>query len=486
MNKQETFHIITLGWEYNLIEKLLKRVEAKNKIRFSHIVHPKYIKDEWPNYSNRSDIYYFRDELKQCMPKYDLQLLASLEQDGVPTVHNMIMSDRIVSKIRYCDALDYATFLTHKMFEMFSKIKPSIILGAYDGIHGSLALAVAKQMNIPWFALHFTIIPPGLTGFCDHMSPAARVPLNSQPSRKFKSMVEEALQKFESNKIQASAYIAPPPLSLADKIVNLPKRLLPFYRTVCKSRLRKYLKYTEEQRSLSILHVLRYFYDTTMARRALTKINTLSEPPTNPYVFFGFQMQPESSIDVWAPFYSNQMWVIELLSRAIPPTHKLLVKIHKSDISNYSSEQLNRIQALPGVKIVAPFSNTRDFIQNADLIVAIQGTIGLEAALLGKAVIMLGDSPVTIFPNASRIGEITDLPILVRKKLAERPPNRVEIVNAYTVFLKPFLIAGHNNDWAIPITDDEIDGYVDLFLALEQYVGKKLKNDKTHNLLDIA
>ena len=45
------------------------------------------------------------------MPEPDPRLLASLEQDGIPTIHNMIMGDSIVSKLRYDDALGYATFL---------------------------------------------------------------------------------------------------------------------------------------------------------------------------------------------------------------------------------------------------------------------------------------------------------------------------------------------------------------------------------------
>ena len=63
-----------------------------------------------------------------------------------------------------------------------------------------------------------------------------------------------------------------------------------------------------------------------------------------------------------------------------------------------------------------PFADTRGLIESSNLVISIQGTMGLEAALLGKPVIMLGDSPVTVFPSASRIGEISDLPKLVRSK----------------------------------------------------------------------
>ena len=82
------------------------------------------------------------------------------------------------------------------------------------------------------------------------------------------------------------------------------------------------------------------------------------------------------------------------------------------------------MRLFPGVELVRPFVDTRSFIERADLVVAIQGTMGLEAALLGKPVIMLGESPVTKFRNASNIGELEDLPELVRSKLSEPKPTR--------------------------------------------------------------
>jgi hypothetical protein len=180
-------------------------------------------------------------------------------------------------------------------------------------------------------------------------------------------------------------------------------------------------------------------------------------------------MQPESSIDVWAPFYSNQMWVIELLARSIPPSHKLLVKIHKSDTARYSREHLRRMQSLPGVELVQPFADAHSFIEAADLIVAVQGTMGLEAALLGKPLIMLGESPVMVFPSASRIGAIPDLPALVRKKLSESAPERRAIIDAYAAYLSPFMQAS-DNDWMVRRTSAEIEGYTKLFSALREHL----------------
>jgi hypothetical protein len=198
-------------------------------------------------------------------------------------------------------------------------------------------------------------------------------------------------------------------------------------------------------------------------------VTALASPPTAPFVLFGLHTQPESAIDVWAPFFSRQMWVIEILSRSLPPSHKLLVKIHKSDAARYSARDLRELQSFPGVELVEPFADARPFVEGAALVVSIQGTMGLEAALLGKPVIMLGESPVALFPSASAIGQIADLPALVREKLQATRAARSQVLDAYSEYLRPFLPASHN-DWSRPQTEQEIEDYVDLFRKLRQYV----------------
>jgi hypothetical protein len=95
--------------------------------------------------------------------------------------------------------------------------------------------------------------------------------------------------------------------------------------------------------------------------------------------------------------------------------------------------------------------------------------MGLEAALLGRPVIMLGDSPVALFPSASRIGALPDLPALIRAKVAEHEPERRAIVAAYGEYLSPFMPASHN-DWTLAKSADELVAYVRLFDALREHV----------------
>jgi capsule polysaccharide export protein KpsC/LpsZ len=147
----------------------------------------------------------------------------------------------------------------------------------------------------------------------------------------------------------------------------------------------------------------------------------------------------------------------------------LLVKLHKSDVPNYSGAYLARLGQFPGVQLVSPHADTHNLIKNADLVFAIQGTIGLEAALLGRPVIMFGESPTLGFPSVSAVGKTLDLPRLVREKLTEARPERREIVEAFARYLAPFYPASHN-DWNEVPNDVEIDGYVRLFRLMQNHL----------------
>ena len=441
-------------------------IAAKSRHRYSHILHPRYSALEFQGRPNRG-LHFFRESPRDAIPEPDHELLCSLEAEGVPTIHNMILGDRVLSALEYREALGYATFLARRLADLFDKLKPSVVIGGFDGIHAGIALAVAKRAGIPWYALNFSVIPPGLACFCDGMSPAARVQLPAlMDAGELRAFAEASLAHFEGGGLRAPVYVDMHSSSIAGKLGRIPGRMTGLVRTIRKSRHRDILRYTDAPAQLGVPAAVRSIRRTAAARKAVSNAVALAKPPSSRYVLFGLHMQPESTIDVWAPFFSDQIWVVQLLSRSIPPSHQLLVKIHMSDLTNYSGEQYEQMQALPGVKLVRPFVDSRAFIDNADLVVSIQGTMGLEAALLGKPVIMLGDSPVTMFPSASRIGKVQDLPMLIRKKLLEPPPTRQEIVQAYASYLSPFAPASHN-DWLLKIGEQDIEAYVRLFDRLQ-------------------
>jgi hypothetical protein len=440
--------------------------------RMSHIVHASYTVDSWNEEIPARDVYFFRDDWRAKMPQPDRQLLASLEIEGVPTIHNMILSDRFVAKLPYEQALAYATLLVQKLMAYYSSLEPTVLIGGFDSLHGSLGFAVARMMGIPWFAFNFSSLPSGQVSICADLTPASRVMLEPQRAGEMQLDADRILKEFEARKIEAAAYMPPKLFSASFIIKRIPGQLAALVRIARRRRFKEFYKYTEYPNAYSIWGLFREAIRLRVNVLRLPRDGLVRSPVKCRYAFFGLHMQPESSIDVFAHFFSNQLQVVELMARSLPPTHALLVKLHKSDVPNYSPALLAAFAQFPGVHLVSPYADTFEFIKRADLVFSIQGTIGLEGALLGKPVIMFGDSPTKIFPSVSTIGRNPELPALVRRKICETSPSRRAILDAFAEYLAP-LYPVSSNDWNIRPTDAEIDGYVHLFKLLDDYLASR-------------
>jgi hypothetical protein len=454
-----------------LVRNLWDRMAQRGGVTFSHIAHPSFDRISWGEPAGKSPVVFFRDNgVPDELPPADRELLASLEGDGVPTIHNMILSDRYVAKLEYEDALSYATFLVRRLILFYGELKPSAVIGGFDSLHGSLGFAVAKQAGILWTSLFFSPLPPGLVAVCRDLTPASMITFEPGRAESMAGLAEQVMREFESRKIAAAAYIPPKLFSPAFIFRQIPTQLRTLRWVVRRRRQRRHLRFTDNSNTYSVREMLG---EALRLRRNLWRLPTdrlVKKPIGGRYAFFGLHMQPESSIDVWAHFFSNQIQVIEMIVRSLPPTHSLLVKLHKSDLLNYSKAHVAQLERFPAVRIVSPYADTYAFIKETDLVFSIQGTIGLEGALMGKPVIMFGESPVKVFPSVSTIGKTIDLPRLVREKLREPRPDRAAIVAAYQRYLAPMYSASRN-DWTIRPSDAEIDGYLHMFRQFERFLG---------------
>ena len=181
MTQQPAFHMATVGWDHALVEGLCDAIAAREPSALLSR-HASSLRQEQNGRSLTSSGYltFFAIICASTCRIPIALLLASLEQADLPTIHNMILGDRVVRQTQLRRRIGYATFLARRLDRFVQRDQASVIIGGFDAIHGSLALAVARRMNIPWFALHFSVIPPGLACFCNRMSPAARVPLTER------------------------------------------------------------------------------------------------------------------------------------------------------------------------------------------------------------------------------------------------------------------------------------------------------------------
>ncbi len=115
------------------------------------------------------------------------------------------------------------------------------------------------------------------------------------------------------------------------------------------------------------------------------------EPPpaTGRFVLFCLHHAPEASIDVFGAPHADQAQLLRRLSRLLPATHELWVKEHPDWLGDRSPAWLRQIAALPNVRLIDPAASTFDLLHRADLTVTITGTVGYEAALMGRPAMAL-------------------------------------------------------------------------------------------------
>jgi len=118
------------------------------------------------------------------------------------------------------------------------------------------------------------------------------------------------------------------------------------------------------------------------------------------YVYFPLHVQPEMSTMTYAPFYLDQLCILENLSKSLPMGCRLLVKEHPSMLGHRKGSYYERIKALPNVRFVNPLTDSFEITKNARAIFTITGTVGLEGLIMKKPVIVLGSTYYRLCPLA--------------------------------------------------------------------------------------
>jgi len=119
---------------------------------------------------------------------------------------------------------------------------------------------------------------------------------------------------------------------------------------------------------------------------------------------------------VLSPMHTNQISIIEALSKSAPPYLDIVVKEHSPMLGLRPKGFYDKIKQLPRVTLLGPEHNGLELIRQSALTVVITGTAAWEAVRLKKPAIVIGDSPyLAINEGIVHSPCLTDLP----KKIVE-------------------------------------------------------------------
>lgn len=125
-------------------------------------------------------------------------------------------------------------------------------------------------------------------------------------------------------------------------------------------------------------------------------VRTLDGLPAK-FIFYPLQYSPESSINTPAPYFLDQFRAIDAIRFAMPSDCLLVVKEHPACILLRDGRFMRRLQHAAGV-VVAHYSlPSLELVKRAGLTISVTGTATLEAMLLGRRALTLGNSLVSRF-----------------------------------------------------------------------------------------
>lgn len=153
-------------------------------------------------------------------------------------------------------------------------------------------------------------------------------------------------------------------------------------------------------------------------RRKLMKSTTFFDTPVEGenYIYMPLHLIPESTTFSMAPFWINELSLIEAVSKALPTGWYLYVKEHQAMVGERGIDFYNKIKSIPNVRLVKfnYYDDPKPWIEKAKAVVAITGTSVYEGALMGKPGFIFGDVPFGVIKGIQRVKNIEELPLLFK------------------------------------------------------------------------
>lgn len=146
------------------------------------------------------------------------------------------------------------------------------------------------------------------------------------------------------------------------------------------------------------------------------------------YLYVPLHVIPESSTTILSPYYINETFIIESLSKSVRADQYIVVKEHWSMIGYRPISYYKKIKKLPNVILIDPASPLlpKDYVSNADLVVTISGSAAMEGALIGKNSLVFSDVIFGMLSSVKKVYVDSNLKQIISEHISHKMP-KIEI-----------------------------------------------------------
>lgn len=156
------------------------------------------------------------------------------------------------------------------------------------------------------------------------------------------------------------------------------------------------------------------------------------------YVYFPLHLQPEATLLSTSPVFSDQLSVIRGLSASLPAGYKLAIKDYPLQGGHRSMYFYKQIKKLPNVVLYHRLFPSLKLLESCKMVVSIQGSVGFEALLRNKKVLLLSRAFYDSIYGLKKVNNYKDLHSILKRYLIENVDKKKQD-SSLMAFLKAWL-----------------------------------------------
>ncbi len=138
-------------------------------------------------------------------------------------------------------------------------------------------------------------------------------------------------------------------------------------------------------------------------------------PADRDIVFYPLHQEPEATLNYMSEFYANQVSTIENILKCLGPRQVLVVKEHPVDKGSLLQRKFWEIRKrYSGLYFLPAEVHGRQVLDRAERVVTLTSTVGWEAAVTGKQVLVLGEIFYDNLPGIQSIATLRELKSVLR------------------------------------------------------------------------
>lgn len=376
---------------YGIVNKLQKKFDfAKYAIVDGDLNQKKFFDNQ--DLISFEKKWYYADYVELNRQNPDMEYLSTFEKKFEINLWDLVYSDRLFypkynkyfgfTKLQILSLLEQECKLFEKILD---DTKPDfLIINLIVYHHAFLLYQMCKKLKIPIFTIeptHFQNkfeVREDIDQLIDMNLFHSLSPKNERTQKELLNFLKEFKPAIHGHKDKTK---------YKNSKINKISAALKFFISEKEDAEKHYAYYGQSKskvltKGTATLHnIKKKKNESFLEEHSISKI-----PDHEKFIYYPLTLEPERMMIMGAPYYTNQISVIENIAKSIPIDHLLYVKEHPAmtALGWRKPSFYQQIIDFTNVRLIHPSVSNDELIQNSSLVITLRGTAGLEAAFYGK------------------------------------------------------------------------------------------------------